>query len=101
MMFRWHLGAASRHRLDRDRYGNGGSPKRLDFGLPSAAMTRWRASALPRRRFQLQASADRSLPRRPPPLDYAGRAASASPATGQMSQHLAQLKAFLDQAYVR
>jgi 2-oxoglutarate dehydrogenase E1 component len=32
---------------------------------------------------------------------YAGRAASASPATGQMSQHLAQLKAFLDRAYVR
>jgi len=29
---------------------------------------------------------------------YAGRAASASPATGQMSKHLAQLAAFLEEA---
>ena len=30
---------------------------------------------------------------------YIGRAASASPATGVMSQHLAQLQGFLDQAF--
>jgi len=32
------------------------------------------------------------------PLRYTGRRASASPAAGQMSQHLAELKAFLDDA---
>jgi 2-oxoglutarate dehydrogenase E1 component len=32
------------------------------------------------------------------PLRYTGRKASASPAAGQMSQHLAELKAFLDDA---
>jgi 2-oxoglutarate dehydrogenase E1 component len=31
-------------------------------------------------------------------LSYAGRPAAASPAVGQMSKHLAQLKAFLDEA---
>ena len=31
-------------------------------------------------------------------LHYAGRKASASPAVGQMSQHLAEMKAFLDEA---
>jgi 2-oxoglutarate dehydrogenase E1 component len=30
---------------------------------------------------------------------YVGRAASAATATGVMSKHLAQLKAFLDEAY--
>ncbi|MEL6784745.1 MAG: hypothetical protein AAFO61_09990, partial [Pseudomonadota bacterium] len=29
---------------------------------------------------------------------YAGRASAASPATGQMSRHLAQLEAFLEEA---
>ena len=29
---------------------------------------------------------------------YAGRAGAASPATGQMSRHLAQLEAFLEEA---
>jgi 2-oxoglutarate dehydrogenase E1 component len=32
------------------------------------------------------------------PLRYTGRRASASPAAGQMSQHLAELKAFLNDA---
>jgi 2-oxoglutarate dehydrogenase E1 component len=32
------------------------------------------------------------------PLRYAGRKASAAPAAGQMSQHVVELKAFLDDA---
>ena len=33
-----------------------------------------------------------------PRVRYAGRAAAASPATGQMSKHKAQLEAFLEEA---